>query len=78
MKYNKEGYIKTKWYIYIQIYIYIYIYIEIYIYIFTCFVDFEETFHTVKPGLLVETLRRFWVDGADIRLLGAKSGSKSG
>ena len=37
--------------------------------IYMCFVDFEKAFDTVKHGLLVETLRRFGVDGADIRII---------
>ena len=34
-----------------------------------CFVDFEKAFDTVKHGCLMETLRKFGVDGADIRVL---------
>ena len=34
-----------------------------------CFVDFEKEFDSVKHDLLVETLRRFGVDGADITII---------
>ena len=37
--------------------------------LYMCFVDFEKAFDTVKHGMLLETLRRYGVDGADIRLI---------
>ena len=37
--------------------------------LYLCFVDFEKAFDTVKHGCLMETLRKFGVDGADIRVL---------
>ena len=36
--------------------------------LFMCFVDFEKAFDTVKHGPLIETLKRYGVDGADIRI----------
>ena len=37
--------------------------------LFMCFDDFEKAFDTVKHGPLIETLKRYGVDGADIRII---------
>ena len=37
--------------------------------LYICFVDFKKAFDTVKHELLVETLRRFGIDGAHIRII---------
>ena len=37
--------------------------------LYICFVDFKKAFDTVKNDLLVETLRRFGVDSAHIRIM---------
>ena len=37
--------------------------------LYMCFVDFEKAFDTVKHGQMVETLKRFGVDGADVRII---------
>ena len=37
--------------------------------LYLCFVDFEKAFDTVRHGLLMDTLRKYGVDGADIRML---------
>ena len=34
-----------------------------------CFVDFERAFNTVKREILLETLTRYGVDEADIRII---------
>ena len=34
-----------------------------------CFVDFEKVFDNVKHEPLIETLKRYGVDGADIRII---------
>ena len=37
--------------------------------LFMCFVDFEKAFDTVKHGALVETLKKYGVEGADLRII---------
>ena len=37
--------------------------------LFMCFVDFEKAFDTVKHDKLVETLEKYCIDGADLRVL---------
>ena len=48
---------------------------------YICFVEIKKKIDTVKHDLLVETLRRFCVDGVNnknIVILGAKRGGKGG
>lgn len=37
--------------------------------LYLCFIDFEKAFDTVKHDYLIETLKRYGVDGRDLRLL---------
>ena len=37
--------------------------------LYMCFVDFEKAFDTVKHDCLIETLKRYGVDGRDLRVL---------
>ena len=37
--------------------------------IYMCFVDFEKAFDTVKHNCLIETLKKYGVDGRDIRVM---------